>query len=388
MEIFSIHPVTTPGVEGLPAPEVPYYALAHEGLFLHRKTQIGNVLVKQPSMPKNALLAKIGYEHGFFQWTGEKIPGRIIAQATDFFRRVYREHKTEAEVIITMHNETGEFRLFVPYQRVSGMGVKSIYEPTHIDRDYTVVGTLHSHCNFSAFHSGTDSADAADMDGVHFTIGMLERETPEIVAMVVMNKKEFHYDTPETVAEIAFDGETAPPWWDDYVFPSTTSADKPRRMRTITQDEWNIFRGTTPTSHLKPNTTVPQPIKNYDYRTANRSFGWYDEDEQWGNYPYGNSFGGYKPSQPTNDSKKFNKRMKRAARPNVDSATDTAIDKAIDLAILEGVIRPEDWTTMEAGQLDDINMWRQFYLDKLDGICDILEMVGMGVEYSAQETIL
>jgi hypothetical protein len=388
MEIFSIFPVTEEGIDGLPHPEVPYYALAKEGLFLHRKTQIGTVLIKQPTMPKNAYLSKLGHENGVFRWVGPKVPGRIIAQATTFFRSVYDKYQTEAEVIITMHNTTGEFKLFVPYQRVTGMGVKSIYEPTMIDRDYTVVGTLHSHCHFSAFHSGTDSADAAEMDGIHFTIGMLQNKPPEIVAMVTMNKKEFHYSDPSDVAELVFDNEIIPPWWDKFVITAAGNLPKPKRMPSITDEQWAAFCGTTPVSHVKTATWTP-PTGHHDYRTANRTFGWYDEDDvQWGANPYYRPYyDKVVPFQPTKDSQQFNQKNKNQRHKinEAQTAESMAIDMAIDKAITTGVIMPVDWTTMEAHELDEISFWRDFYLNKLDNVCDILEMLGVGVGYNAKE---
>ena len=40
-----------------------------------------------------------------------------------------------------------------------------------LSEGYTIFGTIHSHCDFSAFHSGIDDADEHGFDGVHVTIG-------------------------------------------------------------------------------------------------------------------------------------------------------------------------------------------------------------------------
>ena len=185
-ELFEIVALNKDGYENVPTPDNgPFYLKADEGDYIHRETQIGTVLlpVAKAKFPK---LGRVGYKDGMFNWTQEKVPADIISQAHNFFARIFEKHHSEAEVLITMNDETKEFRLFVPYQRVSHMGVKSIHEPSHISRGWNVVGTLHSHCDFGAFHSSTDSGDASDMDGVHFTIGKVNSEQPEIVAMVTM----------------------------------------------------------------------------------------------------------------------------------------------------------------------------------------------------------
>jgi hypothetical protein len=389
MEIFSVIPVTEEGTDALPEPEVPYYALAKEGIYLHRKTQIGTVLIKQPTMPKNAFLAKLGHDTGLFTWTRDKIPAKIIAQATSFFTRIYDKYGTEAEILLTMHNETGAVRIFVPYQRVNGSAVKSIYDHTHIDHDYTVIGTIHSHCNFSAFHSGTDSADAADMDGVHFTIGNLKSATPQIVAMVVMNKKEFHYKDPSDIAEIDFTSDTAPDWWDQYVFPTVTDTAKPKKMRSITQEQWDAFRGMTPVKVTTTTTVSHVPTTGYQRHFSYRD-DWESSDSD---YLMGLMTGGYAPNrtivpfQPTKESQKFNKRHKHGGNRVRfdDSAEQKALDRMIDEAILKDMIVPSDWTKVQAHEMDDMGFWRQFLLDKLDALCDVLELARVGVTYSAKE---
>jgi len=395
MNIFSVLAVNEGDEDNVPDPVVPYYAIYKEGVFLHRKTQIGNVLVRQTSLPTNATLAKLGNANGVFQWTGEKIPGKIIAQATDFFTRIYDAHGTEAEVIITMHNDTGEFRLFVPYQRVSGTGVKSLFDAAHIDKNYTVVGSIHSHCNFGAFHSGTDSADAADMDGIHFTIGMLKSNPPQIVAMAVMNKKEFHYSDPNMVADVVFTGETAPEWWDRYVFPGTTPDTKPKGMKTTTQHQWDVFKGTIPQHVAKTPTPITTP-KNYG-RYMPMDTDW---ENPWGDYvtrmlnrqpnreqrKHPHPQQQVIPFQPTTESRLFNQKKKRSRAVEFNQTPEQlAIDSMIDEAMKQDVIVASDWLLIDAEEMDNITTWRELLLNKLDTICDILEMVNVEITYVAKE---
>ena len=52
---------------------------------------------------------------------------------------------------------------------------------------YLRVGTIHSHCDFGAFHSGTDINDEADFDGLHVTFGHNNRDIFTISASIVVN---------------------------------------------------------------------------------------------------------------------------------------------------------------------------------------------------------
>lgn len=372
MELFEI---MIANGEPLPQPILPYYVIAKEGMFLHRQTQIGTVLVRTNQKPYT--MKSIGEnENGVFTWTAKTIPASIIGQATDFFRRIYEKYKTEAEVLITMHNETGEFRLFVPFQRNGGGSVKSVYEPTHIDRNYCVVGTLHSHCMMSAFHSGTDSNDASDMDGVHFTIGKVMDKIPEIVAMVAMNKKEFHYKEPKTIAEIEFNGHTAPLWWDDYVFPASAPAEKPKALQSITEKEWDEFRGIV--NNYKPHTQIV-PWHGQQNRAA--------KPTQWERNHQKQSY-----SRPLQESTDFNRTRKPYPNPSWGGSgqligikrepTDTIINDALDLAASANILVDDDWRTINYQDIDDLKHWQQFFITRMQDVSVVLDSLGIEADFS------
>lgn len=373
-ELFETIALNGDGLDKAPHPNVPYYIHALEGDFLYRNTQIGTVLLKETKRPPT--LGRIGYAGGVFTWKGEKIPGSLISQAHDFFRRIYETHHAEAEVLITMHNTTGAFRLFVPYQRVSHAGVKSVYEPTHVHKDYTVVGTLHSHCDFSAFHSGTDSGDASDMDGIHFTIGHVNADTPEIVVMVAMNGKEFHYKEVTDVANIEFRTETAPAWWDSYVYPASSPSEKPRSLKSITQAHWDEFRGLV---QAKPKHTpskwTPAPqnrqlISHIPTNSQRIQNTWDDEGWDWRKYVYG----GYTPQ--TIDSTRYN-RKKHSTNPDID-AINTVLDLAEELA----VFNDQDYKGISPADMDEIDFWQVFFSNRMEAVAVVLEELGLKARFS------
>lgn len=415
--------------DDLPKPIVPYYVLADEGQFLYRDTAIGTVIVKDYKKPP---LGKIGYMGGRFDWSVDRVPARIISQATDFFRKVYDKFGTEAEVIITMHNDTKEFRLFIPYQRTNGAGVKSIFEPTHIDKNYSVVGTLHSHCHFSAFHSGTDSGDAADMDGVHFTIGMLQNDPPQIVAMVAMSKKEFHFHKVDEIAELDFHADTAPDWWMNYVYPANIESEKPVGLKSLTQAQWDEFRGikshhvtqstlpgvnqnnryqpSAPYTPSGPRTPTPYPTQEQRYDWRNRPIYGDDDDpdSRWEDIRQTGGTPTYDPPKSKREERKAKKAQKRQGfEPEEDkliggavftkvngvwvpkdievtqTADDMSIDLALDTAIQANIISADDWAKIRAHDYDDIEHWRLFFAAKLAITADILDTLGIEVNFSA-----
>jgi hypothetical protein len=275
----------------LPDVQAPYYVYADEGTFLHRRITLGRGLVKHHKRPSK--LQKVGNWHGQFIWDAERIPADIYAQAVSFFRRTWNSHKTESEVIITQHIETKAFRLFVPTQRVSHGGVHSIYDPRTIDRAYLVVGTMHSHPG-SAFHSSTDEGDARDMDGIHLTIGYLDRDDPETAAMVALNGSLFHFKDPDDVVDRSeLTAATAPPWWDRYVLHGQVTDEHRGAIAPYADDEtWEKFMGRWQRPKPTPVHTPPPPFKNI------RAPSW------------------YRPMQPTSESTEFNRRWNQLMDPD------------------------------------------------------------------------
>ncbi|NDH07532.1 hypothetical protein EBX93_16715 [bacterium] len=50
---------------------------------------------------------------------------------------------------------------------------------------------FNSHCDFSAFHSGTDQADESTFDGIHITLGHVNRNDFSIVASLAFSDNRF-----------------------------------------------------------------------------------------------------------------------------------------------------------------------------------------------------
>lgn len=120
-----------------------------------------------------------------------KIKAKVFGQVLGFFRMIYKEYRTEAGTILNLKTHPQNPKLkkvdfTVPHQRVSSGSCK--YEIV-IDPTYINCGTIHSHANFSAFHSGTDINDERYFDGLHITVGHVDQNKFSVSACVVVNGK-------------------------------------------------------------------------------------------------------------------------------------------------------------------------------------------------------
>lgn len=200
-----------------------YWLATAQGWYVHRPMVIGQAILRHT--PTH--LPEFPYKNGIIFYDFPLLPKELMSQALDFFKRIYERDHSEAEVIL-VHNPaaTPPVKLFVPPQKCSGGSVNSAFNPEHIGKGWQIIGSIHSHCNFSAFHSGTDTGDAAEFDGLHITIGDILKPTPSYAAMVMVNKQRVDYKI-ETVADVSdMKADTAPAHWDRFVLTSTNTNPK------------------------------------------------------------------------------------------------------------------------------------------------------------------
>jgi len=196
--------------------DFPHYRVSRDGLFLRGKNLLGEYWIKQKYFP--AHLESMGdWDKGHFTFNAPRIPKEIVGPVLDFFRKVYEKDHTEAEVLLLYNATTKQYKVFVPWQICTGASVHSLYDPGEIENEWVVIGSIHSHCNFGAFHSGTDTADASVFNGLHVTIGHVNTNNPSWAVMVMINEQEFEFKDDEDVLEIenldALDEFTAPDEW-------------------------------------------------------------------------------------------------------------------------------------------------------------------------------
>jgi hypothetical protein len=161
--------------------EGTFYVVAGNGFFLHKDLGFFKQLVQVESIP---VLPDL--EPGEAICELPPIPSPLVYKTKKFFEEVFRVHQSEACVIVHYNKVTNDFFLEIPQQRVTSVGV-NYHRGGEVLDGYLPVGTIHSHCNFDAFHSGTDDADEASFDGLHCTFGHNDQDMFSITASVVIN---------------------------------------------------------------------------------------------------------------------------------------------------------------------------------------------------------
>lgn len=175
------------------------YLIGSNGAFKRVTNEFYEATVKSPTLPDLAELKEEVKIHV------TKFPEHMLNRIHAFFADVYVKYKGEAVVLLLFNPLTRKWAVKVPPQDTKGMSVKydldkgealiwipgnGVEEMTiaHLQtepvpeglRDYRMFGSIHSHCDAGAFHSGTDDKDEFMFDGLHITLGKVSQNTPEI----------------------------------------------------------------------------------------------------------------------------------------------------------------------------------------------------------------
>lgn len=269
-----------------------WFVAGKDGLFVHRPMEIGRVIYRD--FPKH--LEAFPYSKGILDYTFPPLPKEIMAQALDFFRRIYNSDKSEAEVLLVFDTISQQVKLFVPPQKCSGGSVHSAFNPEHLARGSVLIGSIHSHCNFDAFHSGTDTNDASEFDGIHITIGHVNTDKPSFAQMVMINRSKYDFELATLADTSDLAAATAPAWWDRYVLTAERNDAKIAAT-------WQQFQTPRPTikkydswQGRGSNSPAYVPPKAGHYRSWNIKTNEFDEipysgrashgfyDSEWGDY--------------------------------------------------------------------------------------------------------
>jgi hypothetical protein len=213
--------VVVPQDETISPEPVPYYAATAKGWMVNVPNLFGVAQVLSNDPPPT-----LKEFEQLFHFGETKLPVHVITQAHDFFRRIWNKQKTESSAFICYNDETKDFKLYIPEQYVSGTSVNHKMDVGAITGGYRAVGTIHSHCNFGAFHSGTDEHDMEGMPGIHITLGHVDQNEPEIAIGLSINDViwpdiEFVkiVDKEKVLDKNGY--STAPEWWDTFVHTGT-----------------------------------------------------------------------------------------------------------------------------------------------------------------------
>lgn len=174
-----------------------YFIVAANGLFLNKDNGVVTALVP---VDKISILKELD-PTSRIQWMLPQIPFEHLYKVKLFFQRVVEKYRSEACVLIYFNKTTQQFKTLASHQNVTHYGVGYKIPATEKNLDgFILVGTIHSHCDFEAFHSETDIKDESDFDGLHITIGNNDKNDFTVSACVVVNGNRQSID-PKLVIE-------------------------------------------------------------------------------------------------------------------------------------------------------------------------------------------
>lgn len=179
------------GETQIPEDEDVCYIISKNGSFIKKKVGIIESVVKVDQ------ISILQETEEYASIDIPKIPALQMAQVFTFFEKVYEEFSSEANILLYYHMQKEIFWLRVPRQEVSRAGVE--YTKWGSCKGYDLIGTIHSHCDFGAFHSGIDDADEKFFDGLHITIGNNNQRWKTIAVSVVVNGQRFKGEPDEYI---------------------------------------------------------------------------------------------------------------------------------------------------------------------------------------------
>jgi len=189
--MFRVH--VNDGSTPLPSDDI-CYIVAKEGVFLKKKMGIMESIapVSNISILKSVETAA--------KMHIKKIPGGQFARVIAFFKEVYAKFRGEAIVLLFYDEDKKTYKIIPPHQKVSGAACD--YNKAITIDGMKMIGTIHSHANMSAFHSGTDDKDEEHFDGLHITVGNVSSDDVSITASIVANGHRFVVQPEEYVERL------------------------------------------------------------------------------------------------------------------------------------------------------------------------------------------
>lgn len=177
------------------------YLITKNGIMLQKESDSAIATVEVNNISALATVEKK------YKLKVDSIPGKVVAIAHKFFARVFKVHGSESALMLLYDNESKEYILRCPKQQVTHGSVNYKFDKfeKEEDKNRIFIGTIHSHCDFSAYHSGIDISDEEYLDGIHITIGHVNTNNPSIESSVVFNGNRFLRNPIELITNISLE---------------------------------------------------------------------------------------------------------------------------------------------------------------------------------------
>ena len=136
-----------------------------------------------------------------FDWKGPKISRQVWGEILAYFKWTYDREKSESQVRLFVHPELGWMAWAFPQKGGTGMTTKEIegedfnkQRAEMIPPGYLAFGTVHHHCSCGAFQSGVDKWDEEKVDGLHITVGNIDKAQHDLNCRLYMKGSKFEPD--------------------------------------------------------------------------------------------------------------------------------------------------------------------------------------------------
>lgn len=189
--MFKIH--INDGTQPIPDDDI-CYIIAKEGIFLKKNMGIMDSIAPVDNI---SILESV---KATAKMNIKKIPGGQFARVIAFFSEVYKKYRGESIVLLFYDEIKRVYKIIPPHQKVTAAACD--YDKGITLEGMQMIGTIHSHANMSAFHSGVDDADEEHFDGLHITIGNLQDDEVSITASIVVNGHRFVVQPEEYVERL------------------------------------------------------------------------------------------------------------------------------------------------------------------------------------------
>lgn len=122
-----------------------------------------------------------------FKWNKSKIPYAVWEEIVSFMRWGQATHKSEVLLALFYNTEEDQWAAWAFPQTTQGMTVQ--FDDKHADykidrrqfgNGWIQLGSVHHHCTTGAFASGVDKEDEEDREGVHITLGHMDKPNMDI----------------------------------------------------------------------------------------------------------------------------------------------------------------------------------------------------------------
>ncbi len=164
------------------------YIIGKDGIYLKKKIGIFESVV-----PVNSI-SHLKEVQCYAKVNIKKIPLKMFFQICSFFKKVNELYNAESVVLLCYNATKRKYKVIVPDQEVSGGSIKydilNSYKESY-SNDFDLIGTIHSHNTFGSFHSSVDTEDEKNIDGIHITVGNVNRNKVSISASVMVNGTRF-----------------------------------------------------------------------------------------------------------------------------------------------------------------------------------------------------